>query len=162
MTTRKGLTAAMAIVFLTAAMRAPAADFTWPNSGTITSTWRYANGAIHDGSADIAAPYWRPIGAARWGRAYPWRDWYGANGVTIYHANGFTTDYGHFVRWASVWRGQWVGQNQTIAYVGSTGWSTGPHCHFAIRRWGARLVIPWIWIGKWVNRGWGVPGWYAL
>ncbi len=153
--------AALAIVFVSAGM-APAAQFVWPTSGTITSTYRYSNGAYHDGSADIGAPYWRGIGAARWGRAYPWRDWYGANGVTIYHANGYTTIYGHFVQWANVYSGQWVGQNQHIGYVGSTGWSTGPHCHFAIKRWGVRQIIPYIWIGKWVNRGWGVPGWYYL
>ncbi len=161
MSTHKTLaTVAFGLLWATAGT-APAADFVWPTSGTITSTHLYSNGAVHDGSADIGAPYWRAIGAARGGSAYAWRDWYGANGVTIYHGSGYSTDYGHFVQWASVGGGQWVGQNQHIGYVGSTGWSTGPHCHFAIRRWNARLVIPGIWIGQWVNRGWGVPGWYS-
>jgi uncharacterized protein YgiM (DUF1202 family) len=159
MMTHKGLAAV--VLVLAAAGTAPAADFLWPTSGTLTSTSVYANGAYHDGCADITAPYWRGIGAARAGTAYPWRDYYGANGVTIYHAAGYTTVYAHFVQWANVWSGQWVNANQHIAYVGSTGWSTGPHLHFGIYRYGTRVAIPSVWIGLWVNRGWGVPGWYS-
>ncbi len=67
------------------------------------------------------------------------------------------------VQWPNVYSGQWVGANQHIGYVGSSGWSTGPHCHYAIYRYGVRLAVPGVWIGLWVNRGWWVPGsWYGL
>ena len=158
--------AVMGILALTAAlgMERPAqavGEFVWPNTGWLSATHVYPNGTYHDGSADIAAGYWTPIGAARAGRAYPYRDYYGANIVVINHESGYSTGYAHMVQWPSVYYGQWVGVNQTIGYVGSSGWSTGPHCHFDIKRWGTRLVIPGIWIGQWVTRGYWIPGSYA-
>ena len=155
--------AAPALWCMAAAFVSPAraADFTWPNTGRITSTWKYPNGSIHSGSADIAAPAWTHIGAARRGTAYPFRDIYGANCVKIRHGYGYQTLYAHMVKWPSVRSGQHVTGNQFIGYVGSTGKSTGPHCHFAILRYGTRLKIPNIWIGMHVYRGRGVPGNYA-
>lgn len=58
-------------------------------------------------------------------------DSYG-NYVLINHGNGYTTLYAHMSSIA-VEAGQAVEQGDTLGYVGSTGWSTGPHCHFEIR-----------------------------
>lgn len=58
-------------------------------------------------------------------------DSYG-NYVLINHGNGYTTLYAHMSAMA-VEAGQTVEQGETLGYVGSTGWSTGPHLHFEIR-----------------------------
>lgn len=55
------------------------------------------------------------------------------NSVTIDHGNGFITKYGHADQ-LLVKIGQSVDQSQSIALVGSTGKSTGPHLHFEIRK----------------------------
>jgi murein DD-endopeptidase MepM/ murein hydrolase activator NlpD len=88
---------------------------------------------MHNG-VDWAAPSGTPILAAgdgtveRVGR----EGGYG-NYVRIRHANGFATAYGHMLRFApGVEPGVSVKQGQTIGYVGSTGYSTGPHCHFEV------------------------------
>lgn len=60
------------------------------------------------------------------------------NYVMINHANGYTTLYAHMSSIA-VSAGQTVSKGQTIGYVGSTGWSTGAHCHFEIRYNGATV-----------------------
>ena len=88
---------------------------------------------MHTG-VDWAAPSGTPILAAgdgtveRVGR----HGGYG-NYVRIRHANGFVTAYGHMRRFAAgVEPGVTVKQGQTIGYVGSTGFSTGPHLHFEV------------------------------
>ena len=58
-------------------------------------------------------------------------DSYG-NYVLINHGNGYTTLYAHMSSMA-VEAGQAVEHGDTLGYVGSTGWSTGPHLHFEIR-----------------------------
>ena len=88
---------------------------------------------MHTG-VDWAAPIGTPIMAGadgtieRVGR----QGGYG-NYVRIRHANGFATAYGHMSRYADgLEPGVSVKQGQVIGYVGSTGFSTGPHCHYEI------------------------------
>jgi murein DD-endopeptidase MepM/ murein hydrolase activator NlpD len=88
---------------------------------------------MHTG-VDWAAPAGTPILAAgdgtveRVGR----EGGYG-NYIRIRHANGFSTAYGHMSRYApGVEPGVSVKQGQIIGFVGSTGMSTGPHCHFEV------------------------------
>ena len=63
------------------------------------------------------------------------------NYVMIYHSNGTYTLYAHMSSLA-VSAGQTVTQGQTIGYVGSTGWTTGPHLHFEIRNASGGTVDP--------------------
>jgi murein DD-endopeptidase MepM/ murein hydrolase activator NlpD len=60
-----------------------------------------------------------------------WRDGYG-NTVTILHDGGIVTLYAHMSRTAAS-TGSTVSGGELIGYVGSTGWSTGPHLHFEVR-----------------------------
>lgn len=56
------------------------------------------------------------------------------NLVILRHHNGYETYYAHLSAFASGIRpGRAVGQGQVIAYVGSTGASTGPHLHYEVR-----------------------------
>ncbi len=61
--------------------------------------------------------------------------WNGGYGilVEVSHGNGFTTRYGHFNQ-LTVGAGQVVHQGDLLGYCGTTGWSTGPHLHFEIRK----------------------------
>ena len=57
----------------------------------------------------------------------------------ISHGSGYTTVYAHCLSLA-VHSGQTVKQGQLIGYVGSTGRSSGNHCHFEIRRNGSYIA----------------------
>lgn len=60
------------------------------------------------------------------------------NYVVINHGYGYETLYGHMFKVkASV--GQRVSRGEVIGYVGSTGKSTGPHCHYEVHKYGQRL-----------------------
>ena len=90
---------------------------------------------------DIAAPSGTPIAASAGGQVI----WAGPKGtygnlVKIDHGNGFTTYYAHCSE-LLVQEGDQVTQGQTIALVGSTGRSTGPHCHFELL-WQDELLDP--------------------
>jgi len=66
------------------------------------------------------------------------------NYVMIGHRGGFLTVYGHLDR-ITVHTGDLVQQGQAVGLEGSTGWSTGPHVHFEIRRDG-RFLDPAIFV----------------
>lgn len=110
----------------------------WPVSGEITSPfgWRthpiFGSQIFHSG-LDIGADYGVPIVAAQSGIVIEagWIGGYG-NTVMIDHGGGVVTLYGHNQSLA-VDVGQSVSQGQVISYCGSTGNSTGPHCHFEVR-----------------------------
>ena len=113
-------------------------QFMWPCSGPITSYygWRthpiFGTTKYHSGM-DIAVDYGTPIVAADSGTCV-YSGWLGGYGncVMIDHGGGLVTLYGHNSS-LCVGEGQAVGKGQLIAYAGSTGYSTGPHCHFEAR-----------------------------
>jgi murein DD-endopeptidase MepM/ murein hydrolase activator NlpD len=69
-----------------------------------------------------------------------WSSWRGGAGlcVIIEHPNGMYSIYAHCSKLLAK-RGQWVGRRSVIAKVGSTGYSTGSHLHFALKRDGEVL-----------------------
>ena len=116
----------------------PTGTFRWPISGRITSYFggRSSPGGIgstnHQG-IDIAGSYGIPVYAAD-GGTVTYAGWMGGYGylVEINHGNGYVTRYGHNSS-LTVSVGQHVYKGQQIARVGSTGNSTGNHCHFEVR-----------------------------
>ena len=95
---------------------------------------------MHQG-IDFAVGYGTPVVSAADGVVVEARRWGGyGNWVRIRHSNGLETGYAHLARFASGLRaGQRVSQGQVIAYVGSTGASTGPHLHYEVWRNGQRI-----------------------
>jgi murein DD-endopeptidase MepM/ murein hydrolase activator NlpD len=90
---------------------------------------------MHQGT-DFAAVYGTPIHAVTDG-IVTFAGWHGGHGnfVQLTHGGGLGTGYGHMSSIA-VAPGARVSQGQVIGYVGSTGLSTGPHCHFEVYRGG--------------------------
>jgi murein DD-endopeptidase MepM/ murein hydrolase activator NlpD len=114
-------------------------------SGTITSRYGSRWGGFHQG-IDIGSRTGTPIKAADGGTVI-YSGWFGDYGymVEIDHGGGFTTRYAHCSQlYVSV--GEKVYQGKTIAAVGNTGWSTGPHVHFEVRKYGS-TVNPQSYIG---------------
>lgn len=102
------------------------------SSYTITSRYGWRRTGFHTG-IDYATAYGTPIYAAEDG-VVTCAQWSGNYGylVKIQHAGGFETRYAHCSRFA-VSVGDEVKKGDVIAYVGSTGNSTGPHVHLEIR-----------------------------
>ena len=105
--------------------------FNWPLSGTITSPFGMRNSKLHKG-LDIAAITGTKIKSAASGVVVEsgWHSSYGFY-VLVNHINGYQTRYAHCSK-LLVKKGQQINSQQTIALVGSTGKSTGPHVHFEI------------------------------
>ena len=117
-------------------------QFIWPVPG-----YRYCSrwyGGNHKG-VDICAAAGTPIYASAGGTVT--KAGYNKAGagtgygysIIINHGNGYTTVYAHCLSLA-VHAGQTVKQGQLIGYVGSTGRSSGNHCHFEIRRNGSYIA----------------------
>lgn len=104
----------------------------YPVAGTLTSEFEPRWGTFHYG-IDIAAPIGTPILAADSGMV-TFRGWDGNYGYALHidHGGGkMETWYGHLSRF-NVSVGDTVERGQVIGYVGSTGYSTGPHLHFEV------------------------------
>jgi murein DD-endopeptidase MepM/ murein hydrolase activator NlpD len=113
--------------------------FTYPCAGVVTSGFGYRqhpilNRMIAHHGIDFGSYSGTPIYAADNGEVI-YSGWYGGYGqvVIIDHGGDLTTLYGHTSRYI-VSTGQRVRKGQLIAYVGSTGLSTGPHLHFEVRK----------------------------
>ena len=113
----------------------------WPTPGYwyITSSYGYRihpitrQRSLHTG-VDVGAPNRAKIVSAGAGIVI-YAGWYGAYGNTVIvdHGNGLSTLYAHMSSIA-VAKDRAVAGSQVIGYVGSTGWSTGPHLHFEVRK----------------------------
>lgn len=116
---------------------APAGSgYLWPSGARIITQYY---GLRHTG-LDIAGAIGTPIYAARGGVVVTsqcgWNGGYGCY-IVIDHGNGVQTLYAHHSKLFAV-KGQTVTQGETIALMGSTGRSTGPHVHFEVRLGGSR------------------------
>lgn len=120
--------------------RGAADRFSWPTQGDISSPFGYRWGRLHAG-VDIANDSGTPVRAAMSGRV-TYSGYYSGYGYTLImeHAQGYETLYGHLSGFA-VGSGQYVRAGQVIAYMGSTGNSTGPHLHFEVHQNG-RVIDP--------------------
>jgi murein DD-endopeptidase MepM/ murein hydrolase activator NlpD len=95
----------------------------------LSGQWRSHKGV------DFAAPTGTPIRASGDGEV----DFVGVQGgygniVILKHWNNYSTAYAHMSRFANgLKKGDKVNQGQVIGYVGTSGWSTGPHLHYEFR-----------------------------
>ncbi|MDY6084283.1 MAG: peptidoglycan DD-metalloendopeptidase family protein [Dialister sp.] len=112
-------------------------QMSWPCNGPITSPFGYRvhpifGTTIYHSGIDIGVDYGTPIHAADSGTVIyaGWISGYG-NAVILDHGGGIQTLYGHNTS-VAVSEGQSVSKGDVIAYAGSTGNSTGPHCHFEV------------------------------
>ncbi len=114
-------------------------QLSWPVSGGVITSpqgWRthpIFGTSIYHAGMDIGVDEGTPVHAADDGVVVD-ADWLGGYGncVIIDHGNGMQTVYAHNSALV-VSAGQSVSKGELIAYAGSTGYSTGPHCHFEVR-----------------------------
>ena len=116
-------------------IQTPKMTFQWPVQGTVSSGYgaRYIFGStsFHRG-IDIPAPLGVGIHAGAAGTvSFAGEQGSYGNLVVIDHGNGFQSYYGHNSK-LLVAKGDVVQKNQVIAACGSTGRSTGNHCHFEV------------------------------
>ena len=112
----------------------------WPTTGDVSSPYglRWGGSDFHPG-IDIAENYGAPVYASASG--YVQRaGWYGGYGkyIKISHDYGYATAYGHLSS-IEISAGDYVSKGQIIGYVGSTGYSTGPHLHFEVLLYGEQV-----------------------
>jgi murein DD-endopeptidase MepM/ murein hydrolase activator NlpD len=102
--------------------------FVWPTQGVITQRFSWYHPGIDIANnaepLDVAADSGR-VEYAGWDASG-----YG-NMILIDHGNGYQTLYGHMVR-VKAKVGQSVKRGEVIGYIGNTGKSTGPHCHYEV------------------------------
>ncbi len=113
----------------------------WPTTGVVSSPYglRWGGTDFHPGM-DIANDMGTPIVATADGvvEYAGWNSGGYGNMVDINHGNGMMTRYGHASQ-VVVSTGQQVKRGQLIAYMGSTGFSTGPHVHYEVHINGNRV-----------------------
>ncbi|MBR1461646.1 peptidoglycan DD-metalloendopeptidase family protein, partial [bacterium] len=116
--------------------------FIKPIAGPITSPFGYRihpifKSRIFHSGIDIGGPNGGAIKASNDGKVI-YTGWYGGYGKVVILDHGvidgkpITTLYAHMSSIA-VSNGQYVKKGQTVGREGSTGYSTGPHCHFEVR-----------------------------
>ena len=126
--------------------RQKAAGFQMPAEARVSSRFGYRVhpifriGRFHSG-VDLAARHGTPVHAAADGTvaAAGWNGGYGQQ-VRLAHGDGLTTSYAHLSRIVAR-PGSAVRRGELIGFVGSTGFSTGAHLHYEVRRAG-RAVDP--------------------
>lgn len=113
--------------------------FSYPIHGRLTSPFGMRRHPIHrvvsfHSGIDLAAPNGTPIMASDNGRVI-FNGWYGGYGkvVILDHGMSYSTLYAHLSSTA-VSRGANIQKGEVIGYEGRTGYSTGPHLHFEVRR----------------------------
>jgi murein DD-endopeptidase MepM/ murein hydrolase activator NlpD len=116
----------------------------WPVRGSLSSTFGYRSHPVTGGwcfhsGVDITAPYGTPIYSTAAGIVTfaSYRGGFG-NTVIIDHGNGITTLYGHCSS-LNVRAGRFVRKGDLIAFVGSSGTSTGCHVHYEVARGGGAV-----------------------
>lgn len=113
----------------------------WPTTGVVSSPYglRWGGTDFHPGM-DIANDMGTPIVATADGvvEYAGWNSGGYGNMVDINHGNGLMTRYGHASQ-VVVRVGEHVKRGQLIAYMGSTGFSTGPHVHYEVHVNGNRV-----------------------
>lgn len=109
---------------------------------------RYTNSRMHPIhhvpkahlAVDFSAPMGTPIYAASDGRITIRQYGNGAgNYVKIRHNSIYETVYMHLSKFGKYNVGDYVHQGDVIGYVGSTGWSTGPHLHYEVHENGKKI-----------------------
>jgi murein DD-endopeptidase MepM/ murein hydrolase activator NlpD len=120
--------------------------FIYPIRGRLTSPYGWRNDPISGvrrfhAALDLAAPIGVPVKAAMDGRisAVGMNATYGKF-IILSHSGGYQTMYAH-LNAVSVRQGDYADQGSKIGEVGNTGYSTGPHLHFAVYKNG-RAVNP--------------------
>jgi murein DD-endopeptidase MepM/ murein hydrolase activator NlpD len=110
--------------------------FLRPVPGPIGSPFGAPRGDHRHQGVDFPVPYGTRVGAAGVGTTIYAAYNYGGYGnlVVIQHRLGYTTWYAHLSS-ITTWVGEHVSGGTRIGYVGSTGYSTGPHLHFEVRRY---------------------------
>ncbi|MEH2283645.1 MAG: peptidoglycan DD-metalloendopeptidase family protein [Nostoc sp.] len=116
--------------------------YIWPTKGTLTSGFGMRWGRPHKG-IDIANSTGTPVVASAEGTIEKagWNNGGYGNLIEIHHPDGSSTRYAHNSK-ILVQPGQQVHQGETIALMGTTGHSTGPHSHFEIHPSGKGAVNP--------------------
>lgn len=121
-------------------LKAPVA-YKYISSG-FTTGLRYVrafDAATGHRAIDYAAQYGTPVRTTANGTV-TYAGWNGSYGnfITVRHNGTYSTNYAHLSRIA-VRSGQKVTQGETIGYVGSTGFSTGPHLHYEMVKHGEKI-----------------------
>lgn len=116
--------------------------FEWPARGTITGAYGSDDGRAHPG-IDIGVLRSRTVRAAAPGRVLDagyTRGFDGYGKVVVERVGRYTVLYAHLAR-VRVHRGERVPRGLRIGVAGCTGWCTGTHLHFEVRK-GRRTVNP--------------------